>query len=458
MIIKPLMTVLRTQNLPNRAQTLVQKIVIAVIFMQFVWTLSETFYVLFVIDSVGYADLGLLLAISFLLQSCLDYPSGALGDWIGQKWILFGAFLTFGLSFAILAVSQSFETLLVVYCLQALAASQESGALMTWFDNNYKISAEDADPERTTYKFFFGRWGLITNVTGATGFVVGGIVATLYFRQAVFAFQAIALIIIGFSFLFFLNDFPEVERPKKSVRNYVRLLGEGIAVVFRDKALLLFILSICCFGMLWTVWWTMILFPLYFGYTGSDGGASLFRFTAWILGLPSVYFAANLAAKLDIKWIPRLHFIHTLMFFPLFILLTFSFPIGENRFEPIAIALTLTIFSITVIFENIAGLLEQRIFLDAVPDKNRNSVYSLVPTMILIASAPMVIIGGYLIVNFGVPLTLICMGLLALVASAFSFIAIHLMAAEKPTIPDEPKVQIAGVPSDEPKVPAQVPG
>lgn len=210
--------------------------------------------------------------------------------------------------------------------------------------------------------------------------------------------------------------------------------------------------------MLWTVWWSMILFPLYFGYTGSDGGASLFRFTAWILGLPSVYFAANLAAKLDIKWIPRLHFIHTIMFFPLFILLTFSFTIGENRFEPIAIVLTLAIFSITVIFENIAGLLEQRIFLDAVPDKNRNSIYSLVPTMILIASAPMAIIGGYLIVNFGVPVTLICLGLLGLVASTFSFIAIHLMTADKPAIPDEPKVRIAGVPSDEPKVPAQVPG
>jgi len=145
------MVLLRTQNLPDRTQTLVQKVIVAVIFMQFVWSLSDTFYILFVIDSVGYTQLGILVAISFLLQSTLDYPSGALGDWIGQKWVLFSALLTFGVSFCVLAFSQSFETLLVVYCLQALAASQESGALMSWFDNNYKATANDADPDRKTY-------------------------------------------------------------------------------------------------------------------------------------------------------------------------------------------------------------------------------------------------------------------------------------------------------------------
>ncbi|MFQ5978889.1 MAG: MFS transporter [Candidatus Heimdallarchaeota archaeon] len=458
MIFKPLMTLLRTQDLPERAQTLIQKLVVAVVFMQFVWSLSETFYVLFVIDAVGYAQLGLLLAISFLLQSVLDYPSGALGDWIGQKWILFTAFLTFGLSFAVLAVSQSFEVLIVVYSLQAFAASQESGALMTWFDNNYKAAADEADPDRKTYKFFFGRWRLVWMVIGPIGFVTGGILATIYFRQAVFVIQAIALVVIGFSFLFFLNDFPEVERPQKSVRNYIGLLGQGIAVVFRDKALLLFVLSICCFGMLWTIWGAMILFPLYFGYTGSDGGASIFRFTAWIIGLPTVYFAANIASKLEIKWIPRLHFVHALLFFPLFIILTFFFPIDVNRLELLPIVLTIGIFGITVIFENIAGILEQRIFLDAIPDKNRNSVYSLVPTMVRIFSAPAVIIGGYLIVTWGVPAALVCMGLFSLVGSTFSFIAIHLMQSDKPALPEGPKLDVASTPSEQGPVPAQTPG
>lgn len=458
MIIKPLMTLLRTHDLPERAQTLIQKLVIAVVFMQFVWSLSETFYVLFVIDAVGYAQLGLLLAISFLIQSVLDYPSGALGDWIGQKWILFAAFLTFGLSFALLAVSQSFEVLLVVYSLQAFAASQESGALIAWFDNNYKAAADKADPDRKTYKFFFGRWRLIWMVIGPIGFLAGGVLATIYFRQTVFAIQAVVLVVIGFSFLFFLNDFPEVERSQKSVQNYIRLLGEGIAVVFRNKALLFFVLSICFFEMLWAIWGAMILFPLYFGYTGSDSGASVFRFTAWIIGLPTVYFAANIASKVEIKWIPRLRFVHSLLFFPLFIVLTLLFPIDVNRLELLAIVLTIGIFGVTVIFENIAGILEQRIFLDAIPDKNRNSVYSLVPTMARLFSIPAVIIGGYLIITWGVPATLLCMGLFSLVGSAFSFIAIHLMQPDKPALPEGPKLEATRAPSEQSPDPAQTPG
>ncbi|MHA2273998.1 MAG: MFS transporter [Candidatus Hodarchaeales archaeon] len=434
MLIRPLMIFLRTQDLPDRAQTLVQKIVIAVVFMQFVWSVSDTFYVLFVIDSVGYAQLGILIAISFLLQSVLDYPSGALGDWIGQKWVLFTAFITFGLSFAILAVAQSFEMLLVVYCLQAIAASQQSGALITWFDNNYKIAADEADPDRKTYTFFFGRWGLIGNVTGAVSFVIGGFLATVYFRQAVFAFQAVALFVIGVSFLFFVKDFPEVERPKKSVRNYVRLLGQGVQVVTKSKGLLLYMLSICCFGIVWTVWGNMILYPLYFGYTGSDSGASLFRFTVWMVGLPGAFWASNLAARLDIKWIPRLQFLFTILFFPLFIMLTLLFPIEKNIFNIFAIVGTIFCFQTTIFMLNTSGLLQQRLFLDAIPDENRNSFYSLIPTLILLSGAPAVIIGGFLIIQAGISFTIFCLGLAALVGSIFSYIAIGIMTADVPEL------------------------
>jgi MFS family permease len=449
MIIRPLMVFLRTQDLPDRGQSLVQKIVIAVIFMQFVWSMSDTFYVLFVIDSVGYAQLGLLLAVSFLLQSVLDYPSGALGDWIGQKWILFTAFLTFGLSFAFLAVSQSFEMLLVVYCLQAIAASQESGALITWFDNNYKIAADEVDPDRKTYTFFFGRWGLIGNIVGGVSFVVGGLFATLYFRQAVFAFQAIALIIIGVSFLFFMNDFPEVERPKKSVRNYVKLLGQGIRVVSSNKGLLLYLISMCFWGMLWTVWGPMVLYPLYFGYTGSDGGASLFRFTVWIIGLPGAYWAANLATRLDIRWIPRLQFLFTIAFFPLFVLLTLTFSVERNQLDPLAILCTIVFFGTTIFMLNAAGILQQRLFLDAVPDENRNSFYSLIPTVILLSGVPAVIVGGQLIIHYGVPVTIFCLGLTALVGSIIAYIAIGIMTKEVPEL-ELPPIEMVEVPKEIP--------
>ncbi|MHA2273870.1 MAG: MFS transporter [Candidatus Hodarchaeales archaeon] len=129
MIIKPLMTILGVQQLPDRAQGLVQKFVVVLIFADFLFYLSSTFYVLFVIDSVGYAQLGLLLAVRFLLQAVLDYPSGVLGDWIGQKWVLFIAYLAYALAYALLIWADSFSALLVVYLLYGFAASQQSSFL-----------------------------------------------------------------------------------------------------------------------------------------------------------------------------------------------------------------------------------------------------------------------------------------------------------------------------------------
>lgn len=52
---------------------------------------------------MGIGQLVILIVVGFLLQAALDYPSGALGDWIVQRWILF-----FGFSFQALAFAASF--------------------------------------------------------------------------------------------------------------------------------------------------------------------------------------------------------------------------------------------------------------------------------------------------------------------------------------------------------------
>ncbi len=422
----PLLTFLRIQDLPERAQGLVQKFILILTFIIFIWSLSDTFYVLFVIDAVGYKKLGFLLAVSFILQSCLDYPSGALGDWIGQKWVLFIAFMGFGLSFGLLAISHSFESLLVVYTIQAIAASQESGALDTWFDNNYKVAASEVDPERETYKFLTGRWQTIFSFIGAIAFLCGGLMATLFFRELIFVLQAIMLIIISFVLLIVVNDFPEVDRPKRSVRNYFKLLGQGLKVVFFNRTLFLLILGMSIFGIIWTIWGAMILFPLYFGYTGSDAGASAFRFGIWMLGLIPIFYSANLAAKLDTNWIPWLHLLHTYVFFVFFITLTVVFPFTDE-FELIPILLTTIFFSFSGIFIYTTNILEQRILLDLIPDENRNSIYSLIPTLIRIGSAPTIFIAGIMITEIGLPSTLIFLFILSSLGVILYFFALIIL-------------------------------
>ncbi|MFX0090219.1 MAG: MFS transporter [Candidatus Hodarchaeota archaeon] len=433
MTFRLLLMLLRIQELPRRAQSLIQKLIIIAVIIQFSFFLSNTFYVLFVIDTVGLGHLGILIAVSFLIQAVLDYPSGVIGDWIGQKWILFIAYASYGLAYGVLFFADSFSTLLIVYILQAFAASQQSGALQAWFDNNYKVAADEADPERKTYRFVIGRWGMFTNFTGAIAFVIGGLLATIYFRQIVFAIQAIAMFLLAIGLLFSIKDFPEVVRSERSIKNYFGLMGEGLRFVFLNKMVLLFVIGLCINAAIWTIWGNMILLPLYFGYTGSDGGASLLRFIIWVIGVPIAALAANLGSKLGIEWLPRLQFLHTLCFFSSFMLLFTWFPIYileqpiTGTFEPIAIILTIIILTFTPLIFYTANIIQQRIFFDLVPDQNRNSVYSLIPTLVLIINAPSALIGGQFLDIFGLTSTLFFLAFLGVLYPMFFYISIRLI-------------------------------
>lgn len=425
--------VLGIQVLPHRAKTLIHKAVITTIFIQFFFGLSNTFFVLFVIESVGYELLGILIAISFIVQAVLDYPTGVIGDWIGQKWLLLSAYISFGLSFAIIFFSDSLTSLFISYCLSAFAASQASGALQTWIDNNYKVSAGEIDPERKIYSFFVGRWGMTGNLALGISFVTGGFLATIYSRQVVFGLQAILLVILALSFLFYIDDFPEVERAERSVSNYFRLLGGGLQAVFLNKTLLLFITGMCLQAAMWTIWGSMILFPMYYGYTGSDGGASLFRFFIFIIIIPIAGLSANFAVKLKIKNYPVLIAIHTVIFFGGMMFVTALFPFMdwlEPRFEPVALLLLFIVFFFPNILYNSANILQQRLFLDLIPDTNRNAVYSLVPTLILLVNSPTVIIGGQLLKNNGLTVTLWILGLIGLIGTIFFYLAIRTIPVE----------------------------
>ena len=61
--------------------------------------------------------------------------------------------------------------------------------------------------------------------------------------------------------------------------------------------------------------------------------------------------------------------------------------------------------------------LTQRVMLDVVPNKIRNSVYSLQPTLTLILAIPFVVLFGWLLPLSGFPLTFSLMSLVALVGT-----------------------------------------
>lgn len=107
---------------------------------QSTFVLSTTFYVIFVAEALGGGPgmylqgmglVGALVVVQMVIQTMLDYPTGAIGDWIGQRWIIASSSICFAVSFIMLSfvtTSTPFLYLVVVYLLAGIAMSQQSGA------------------------------------------------------------------------------------------------------------------------------------------------------------------------------------------------------------------------------------------------------------------------------------------------------------------------------------------
>ena len=427
MVFRTLKSFLGVESLPEPAQQLILKTVVSIVLIEMVWNLSTAFYVLFVIDTVGIEQLGILLAISFLIQAIFDYPSGVIGDWIGQRWILFIGYSLEAVAFAILTIADDFPSLLIVYVLRAIAFSQESGAIDTWLDNNYKLVANELDPQRKIYKFFIGRKMTIANIVPGIATVMGGIYATTFSRRNVFFIQVLGLALIAILFFFIVKDYPGIERPKRSLRNYFSLLKDGIRFVLKSRLMLLFILGLCIGEGIAVIWFDLILFPVYFGYTGSDGGVGILRFIILMIGTPITYYSAKVAIKISVKRIPWLKFIDTVLFFWGIAFLTFLFPIERNTFTPLAIIFLVLNYSAIWFFYQIGNILAQQLFLDHIPDQNRNSIYSLIPTILLLITAPGAILGAFLIKNLGFSITALILGVVGIVSIMFYYLSMHFI-------------------------------
>lgn len=397
---------LGTQELSSECNKLVSTFIFIVGTSQIIFIVSSTFYVLHVLDLVGFAQLGVLITIVMVTQAILDYPSGVLGDWLGQRWVIVVAYVCYALSFLLLSWAGSFVDLALVYVLMGVGSSQESGAFRTWFDNNYKVLAAGQDGDRGTYKLLFSRVSVIFQVTSSLAFLVGGFLSTWFGRTTVFRWQVVGLTLVAFLTLALVKDHSDVERAVPSLRSYFSLLAEGVAVMGRSRVLLLTILGWIIGSTGLMVWGRLVLMPFYLSYTGSDAGVSIFRYVSWLVGIVMTFPSGWLAKRVSNHVLPWLLVLFTSLFFGGFALLTTFFPMGDNRFQPIPIALTLAIFVLTDTLHITANLLLNSLFVDIIPDRNRNSIYSLIPTLATLIYAPLLIFHGWIISNLGVEFSL----------------------------------------------------
>lgn len=423
--------------------------------------ISTTFWMIFIAQNLGGGDfiaglalVGVLVVIQMAIQTALDYPTAALGDWIGHRWIIASALVCYAISFWLtsLATEHSpFLLFLTIYMLIGLGASQESGAFQAWFDNNYRV-AMPKDTERKQYGVFSGRMGMLFQIVSVCVLIPGSILALIFKRPLVFQLQAIMSIVLAVIIILVLKDLPGVREEKKerpSLREYGGILKDGIAFTFSSR-----FVGFTIFGevMIWAtgmLWWNLLLFPLYFSYLLSDVAVSTFR---TIIFAPEAVInerSGVLAKRFDpVKWVPRFRFLQFcgFMFYVLLAFTTLFFPVPPDTapmitfyipwlllqpfpqiimipyitipiFSIIPVILIFTIFLISDIFAALAQILHSRVMIDVVPTRFRNSLYSFRPTLALVLAMPLLITFGLLLPLYGFPLTFTLVSMVALLGA-----------------------------------------
>ncbi len=407
--------------------------ILAVLFPSFAlsFQISTTFYMIFIAETLGGGDyltgltyVGVLVIISLLSQTILDYPTGAIGDWIGQRYVIASALLCYSVAFWItsqVSPTTPFPVFMAIYVLMGVGAAQESGAFQAWFDNNWKVSMPH-DEDRKQYGVFWGRVGMVWQVSSTLVLIPGSWLALVFSRPWVFQLQAIFAFFLALAVLRLVHDLPGVRdesEGRPSLQEYGGLLKEGIRFLGSSRFVTFIILGEVVMWSTGPVWWNLLLFPLYFTFLLSDVAVSSFRTIIFLPQALSQERSGIWSRRFEPKvWIPRFRFLQFGGFF-FYILLAVTaamFPPASPLSPVIPIldfpvdsliptAIIFIIFVVTSAFGGFAQILSQRVMIDVIPSKIRNSMYSLQPTLIMLASAPLIALFGWLTPQYGFPLT-----------------------------------------------------
>ena len=169
----------------------------------------------------------------------------------------------------------------------------------------------------------------------------------------------------------------------------------------------------------------MLLFPLFFAYKGSDIAISIMRTIIWIIIIPLHLYMATLSKKISNKRLSIAMAFHALLLFSGWLVIITLIPI-ENNFNLLGMLGVMSVaISINGTLLAILMILRSRILLDIVPDKFRNSVYSLIPSLVALFGIPIIPIVGVIVELYGLASGIIISLAIAIIASIcifFSFL------------------------------------
>lgn len=306
-----------------------------------------------------------------------------------------------------------------------IGGSQESGAWGAWFDNNFRV-AMPGDEDRKQYGVFKGRLAMLITLCTMIAIVPGSVLAALLGRPWVFQLEALVCFIVALLILRLVQDFEEVKeirekRPKEDA--YIEILKSGVRFLNSNPLVKWLIIGSMLSLSTIIVWSYFIIFPLFYAYMLTDVAVASFRTIIRIPGIFTDERSGVWSQRFEPrKWLPRFQLIQNcgFAFYLFFALVVFIFqplaagPIIEFYFPNtdilllavplesfIPVILMFIAFSVGRLFYGFTNILTQRILIDVVPSRIRNSVYSLMPTLAMLFAIPQILIVGPAIENVG---------------------------------------------------------
>ncbi|MFX1369094.1 MAG: MFS transporter, partial [Promethearchaeota archaeon] len=442
------------------------------------FAISTTFWLVFIAEELGHGDYvvglaqaGVLVAIQLIVQTVLDYPTGTLGDRYGQRYVIASALCCYAGAFFLTSLVSStspYYLYVGIFALMGLGRSQESGAWGAWFDTNYRI-AMPHDKDRKQYGVFQGKLGMLFGLATTLSLVPGGVLALIYGRAWVFQLQAVICVLLALVVLRLIKDLPEViesRRVEDKKQDYVMLLKDGVRFVVSDKFIALFFTGQIIIFSMSVVYGQLILFPFYFTYLFTDVAVALYRTFLYIPQVPLQERSGIWAKRFDPKkWIPRFELLGiggpgffvilaAIMILcppptPPIEMATIFLPFTDFAILEYPVTATLALVLISILFiagyliGTISVILGQRVLLDVIPSRIRNSIYSLRPTLVMLVSLPLVIAFGEIIAEMGFPIAFILLSIISLsgvivLRRAF----VYYTGPPEEIESDEPKVQL----------------
>lgn len=234
--------------------------------------LTVNFITIFYLEILNTADYGLLLAISFILITILEYPTGILTDLIGEKNILVLSYLLYSISWLGFYFAKKPIDILIAEIISCIGVALNSGTLATWLVSSY----QKIDPKLHHYKKIIGRVNSVYLVISSFIGLIGGLLADKFVIRSVFLIECFLSILCIFVFAIFMNlRYDKQMIMQKKENRYLKEIFSGINDFFSNRRLQKITISYVLIQTSYTLFFNFFWQPLSYSASGNYFALSL---------------------------------------------------------------------------------------------------------------------------------------------------------------------------------------